>query len=107
LLFFNKVFVFVHLYGIIKRLWISICKFCEIDSIEVNDMALKRFIDITDFTREELRETLNQFAFIKDNKSIYSNELNGKTVVNAFFEPDSFVNGAYQNTVSRAGGTAI
>ena len=70
-------------------------------------MALKRFIDITDFTREELRETLNQFAFIKENKSIYANELKSKTVVNAFFEPNAFVNGAYQSTVSRAGGTAI
>ena len=70
-------------------------------------MALKRFIDITDFTREELRETLNQLAFIKDNKSIYANELKGKTIVNAFFEANPFVESAYHNTASRAGGTAI
>ena len=28
---------------------------------------MKRFIDITDFTREELREAINLVTFIKDN----------------------------------------
>lgn len=70
-------------------------------------MAMKRFIDITDFSREELREILNQFNFVKENKSVYSSELKGKTVINAFFEKDQFVEAAFENTAARAGGTAI
>lgn len=70
-------------------------------------MAMKRFIDITDFTREELRETLNQFAFVKENSSVYSNEMKGKTVINAFFEENQFAELAFSNVAARTGGTAI
>lgn len=70
-------------------------------------MAMKRFIDITDFSREELRETLNQFSFVKENSSVYANELKGKTVINAFFEENNFVRTAFSAVAARTGGTAI
>lgn len=70
-------------------------------------MAMKRFIDITDFTREELRETLNQFVFVKENSSVYANEMKGKTVINAFFEEDQFTEMAFSTVAARTGGTAI
>ena len=70
-------------------------------------MSMKRFIDITGFTREELRETLNRFSFIKDNSSVYANELKNKTVVNAFFVEDQFTKSAFSSTAIRAGGSYI
>ena len=70
-------------------------------------MAMKRFIDITDFSREELRETLNQFSFIKENSSVYANEMKGKTVVNAFFEDNQFSEIAFSTIAARTGGTAV
>ncbi len=70
-------------------------------------MAMKRFIDITDFTRDELRETLNQFSFVKENSSVYANEMKGKAVVNAFFEENQFVQSAFEAVAARTGGTAI
>ncbi len=70
-------------------------------------MAMKRFIDITDFSREELREALNQFAFFKENSSVYANELKGKTVVNAFFEDNQFTEAAFSAVAARSGGVAI
>ena len=70
-------------------------------------MAMKRFTDITDFSREELRETLNQFNFIKENSSVYSNEMKGKTVVNAFFEENQYVELAYSCVSTRTGGSSI
>lgn len=70
-------------------------------------MAMKRFIDITDFSREELRETLNQFSFVKDNSSVYANEMKGKTIINAFFEENQFVETAYSTVANRMGGVAV
>lgn len=70
-------------------------------------MAMKRFTDITDFSREELRETLNQFNFIKDNSSVYSNEMKGKTVVNAFFEGNQFTELAFSCVATRTGGSSV
>ena len=70
-------------------------------------MAMKRFIDITDFTREELRETLNQFSFVKENSSVYANEMKGKAVINASFEENQFVQNAFEAVAARTGGTAI
>ncbi len=70
-------------------------------------MAMKRFIDITDFTREELRETLNQISFVKENSSVYSNELKGKTVINAFFEDNQFNESAFSAVTARMGGVPI
>ena len=70
-------------------------------------MAMKRFMDITDFTREELRETLNQFVFVNQNKSVYASELKGKTIINAFFKENNFVKASYEATASRTSGSAI
>ncbi len=70
-------------------------------------MAMKRFIDITDFTREELRETLNRFAFIKENSSVYANEMKGKAIINAFYEDNQFAELAFSSVAARTGGTAI
>ena len=32
---------------------------------------MKRFIDITDFTREELREAINLVTFVNGNQHVY------------------------------------
>ena len=70
-------------------------------------MAMKRFIDITDFSREELRETLNQFSFVKENSSVYANEMKGKTIVNAFFEENNFTEASFCTVAARTGGSAV
>ena len=49
---------------------------------------MKRFIDITDFTREELREAINLVTFIKDNQHVYAKEMTNRTLVTAFSEDD-------------------
>lgn len=70
-------------------------------------MAMKRFIDITDFSREELRETLNKISYIRDNRSVYSKELSGKTVINAFYESDPLLEASFSASAARIGGTVI
>lgn len=70
-------------------------------------MAMKKFIDITDFSREELRETLNQITYLNSNRSVYANELVGKTVVEAFYEKDSYTASMFTSAAARMGGTAI
>ncbi len=70
-------------------------------------MAMKKFLDITDFSREELRETLNQITYIKENRSIYANELSGKTVAAAFCGKSQFAKGAFHAAAAQMGGTVI
>lgn len=70
-------------------------------------MSMKRFIDITDFTREELRETLNRFSFIKENSSVYANEMKNKTVINAFYEENQFSQAIFSSTAIRTGGAYV
>ncbi len=69
-------------------------------------MAMKKFIDITDFSREELRETLNQITFLKQNASVYANELKGKAIINAFYEKNQFVQTAYSAISARISGSS-
>lgn len=70
-------------------------------------MAMNKFIDITDFSREELRETLNQISYIRDNRSIYANDLAGKTVATAFYGDESLSQKAFCSAVAHMGGTAV
>ncbi len=70
-------------------------------------MALKRFLDITDFSREELRETLNHITYLKSNSNVYSKELEGKTVMNAFYEEDKITENAFAATTARMNGTPL
>ncbi len=70
-------------------------------------MSMKRFIDITDFTREELRETLNRFSFVKENSSVYANEMKNKTVINAFFKENQFAQANFSSTAIRTGGSYV
>lgn len=74
---------------------------------EVNAMAMKRFIDITDFSREELRETLNKISYIRDNRSVYSKELSGKTIITAFYEDDPMMEISFNVSAARMGGTVV
>ena len=43
-------------------------------------MELRRFLDITDFSRDGLREALNLMAFIVKNRDTYAGALSGRTV---------------------------
>ncbi len=70
-------------------------------------MALKRFLDITDFSREELRETLNHITYLKSNSAVYSKELECKTIVNAFYEEDKMTESAFSSTVAKMSGTPV
>lgn len=70
-------------------------------------MAMKKFIDITDFSREELRETLNKISYIRDNRSVYSKELSGKTVITAFYDDDPMLEASFTVSAARMGGTVI
>ncbi len=70
-------------------------------------MAMNQFIDITDFSREELRETLNQISYIRDNRSIYANDLAGKTIATAFYGEPSFSQRAFCSAVAHMGGTVV
>ncbi len=70
-------------------------------------MAMKRFLDITDFSREELRETLNHITYLKSNSGVYAKELQGKTVANAFYCEDKAVQSAFTSTTAKMGGTTL
>ena len=70
-------------------------------------MAMKKFIDITDFSREELRETLNKISYIRDNRIVYSKELSGKTVITAFYEENPLLEASFNVSAARMGGTVI
>lgn len=70
-------------------------------------MSMDRFLDITDFSREGLREILNVMTFIKDNKSAYSKDLENKTVVNAFFSKDRNTKSAFSSATVKMGGVPM
>ncbi len=70
-------------------------------------MAMKRFIDITDFSREGLREVLNLMGFIKENRGFYSSEMNKKILANAFFEKDHNSESSFSAAMIRMGGNVI
>lgn len=70
-------------------------------------VAMKRFLDITDFSREGLREALNLMTFMKDNRGFYSTEMNKKTLVSAFWEKDRNSESAFRTAVLRMGGSVI
>lgn len=70
-------------------------------------MAISKFIDITDFSREELRETLNQISYIRDNCSMYANDLTGKTVATAFYNDKALSQMAFCSAVAHMGGTVV
>ena len=65
---------------------------------------MKRFIDITDFTREELREAINLVTFIKDNQHVYAKEMINRTLVTAFSEDDRNAKMAFTTAATRMGG---
>ena len=49
---------------------------------------MKRFIDITDFTREELREAINLVTFVNGNQHVYGKEMQGRILINAFYNEE-------------------
>lgn len=70
-------------------------------------MAANHFLDITDFSREGLREALNIVSYIKENRGAYSRDLERSVVVNAFFKPDRNTKAAFSNAIVKMGGTPI
>ena len=78
--------------------------FCCILS-EKEGFFMKRFIDITDFTREELREAINLVTFVKDNEHVYANEMVNRTLINAFFEEDRNAQMTFTTAATRMGGS--
>ena len=70
-------------------------------------MAMERFLDITDFSREGLREALNVMSFIKDNKNAYSKDLERKVVVTAFSSDDRNSKSAFTSATVKMGGVPM
>lgn len=64
-------------------------------------------LDITDFSREGLREILNIITFIKNNKSAYSKDLEKKTVINAFSSNDRNSKAAFSAATVKMGGVPM
>lgn len=65
---------------------------------------MKRFIDITDFTREELREAINLVTFVNSNQHVYSKEMQGRILINAFYNEDRNARMAFTTAATRMGG---
>ena len=70
-------------------------------------MLMDRFLDITDFSREGLREALNVMTFIKGNKNAYSKDLDKKVVINAFFAADRNAEAAFSSATVKMGGVPM
>ena len=68
---------------------------------------MKRLLDITDFSREGLREALNLMTFIKENRNAYSAEMDKKTLVTAFFADDRNSEAAFSTAAVKMGGSVI
>lgn len=65
------------------------------------------FLDITDFSREGLREILNVVSYIKENRGGYSKDLERKLVVNAFYKEDSDTKAAFSSATVKMGGVPV
>lgn len=71
-------------------------------------MAMDKFLDITDFSREGLREALNKLTVIKGNRSVFAEEFQGKTVANITLGKDKFKEEyAMTSAVKKMGGSAV
>ncbi len=70
-------------------------------------MSMNRFLDITDFSREGLREVLNVMTFIKENKNAYSKDLEKKIVANAFCADDRNSKSAFSSATVKMGGVPM
>ena len=70
-------------------------------------MTMDRFLDITDFSREGLREALNIMTFIKENKTAYSRDLEKKIVANAFCVDDRNSKAAFSSATVKMGGVPV
>ena len=70
-------------------------------------MEFKRFLDITDFSREGLREALNLMAYIKENRSAYDAQLEKRTVAMVFDENSRNSEAFFKCAVTRMGGMSF
>lgn len=70
-------------------------------------MTMDRFLDITDFSREGLREALNIMTFIKENKTAHSRDLEKKIVANAFCVDDRNSKAAFSSATVKMGGVPV
>lgn len=69
--------------------------------------SMKKFTDITDFSREGLREMLNLVSFLKDNSDPYKSTCAGKTVVTLFENGDENARLAVSAAAARMGGSVF
>ena len=70
-------------------------------------MSMKQLVDITDFSREGLREILNVMTYVKENRDIYSREMANKTLATAFLQADRDAETAFNVAVTRMGGNVV
>lgn len=70
-------------------------------------LFMKHFLDITDFSREGLREMLNVMNYIKENRGAYSRDLERNVIINAFFKPDRDTKTAFSSAIVKMGGTPV
>ena len=68
---------------------------------------MNQFLDITNFSREGLREILNIITFIKDNRTVFSKDLERQIVVNAFYKEDHDTQAAFTTAAIKMGGTIM
>ena len=68
---------------------------------------MKHFLDITDFSREGLREMLNVMSYIKENRGAYSRDLEKNVIINAFFKSDRDTKTAFSSAVVKMGGNVV
>lgn len=68
---------------------------------------MNQFLDITNFSREGLREMLNIITYIKDNRTVFSKDLERQIVVNAFYKDDCDTKAAFTTATIKMGGTIL
>ena len=91
------------MYDIIKQ----IMDWCHQNTKESVVFWMNHFIDITDFSREGLREALNVMSFIKENRGAYAKDLEKKLVVNALFSADRDTKAAFSSAIVKMGGVPM
>lgn len=69
--------------------------------------SMKKFTDITDFSRDGLREMLNLVSFIKDNAEPYKQSCAGKTIITLFENGDESARLAVSAAAARMGGNVF
>lgn len=91
------------MYDIMKQ----IMDWCHQNTEEGVVFGMNHFIDITNFSREGLREVLNVMSYIKENRGAYAKDLERKLVVNALFNADRDTKAAFSSAIVKMGGVPM